>query len=252
MFVACSTLSFGRHPLERALRIIGELEFSKVDVAIHEEGPHLRPSEVAADVNLAAHRIRIGPSLSPAAFSVEIAAADPKEFNRQLLAICQLARVSAVTVLTLSAAAVGTSVEAEVERLTTLVNLTHKEGIVFTVATKTGTLTETPEGAVELCKKVPNLGLTLDPSHYISGPHQGKNYDVVLPYVRHVHLRDTGRAAGQFQVRVGQGEIEYGRLVTHLSRRRYDRLLSVQIHDVADAPFNMEQEVRKLKYLLEA
>jgi hypothetical protein len=46
VYVACSTLCFARHPLERALRIIGELEFSKLDVALHERGPHLRPSEV--------------------------------------------------------------------------------------------------------------------------------------------------------------------------------------------------------------
>src|SRR5947207_135349 len=31
VFVACSTQCFARHPLERALRIINELEFSKVD-----------------------------------------------------------------------------------------------------------------------------------------------------------------------------------------------------------------------------
>ena len=58
-----------------------------------------------------------------------------------------------------------------------------------------------------LCERVPGLGLTLDPSHYIAGPHQGKNYDQVFPYVRHVQLRDTGRGPNQFQVRVGQGEV---------------------------------------------
>src|SRR5438128_11948418 len=90
VYVACSTLCFGRFPLERALRTIGELEFSKLDVAIHEQGPHLRPSEVAADVGLAAQRIRIGPSLTPAAFSVEIKAEDADEYQRQLKAICRL------------------------------------------------------------------------------------------------------------------------------------------------------------------
>src|SRR6266699_1818978 len=74
VYVACSTLCFARYPLDRALRIIGELEFSKVDVAIHEKGPHLRPSEVAQDVTLATQRIRIGTRLSPSAFSVEIEA----------------------------------------------------------------------------------------------------------------------------------------------------------------------------------
>ncbi len=48
-----------------------------------------------------------------------------------------------------------------------------------------------------------------------------------FPYVKHVHLRDTGRAQGKFQVRVGQGEIEYGRIINQLERQNYDRLLSV-------------------------
>jgi sugar phosphate isomerase/epimerase len=106
--------------------------------------------------------------------------------------------------------------------------------------------------AVELCQRVPGLGLTLDPSHYIAGPHQGKSFDVVFPHVRHVRLRDTGRGPNQFQVRVGQGEVEYGRIVSQLSRYHYDRLLTVDIQDVPDAPFVMEAEVRKLKYLLES
>jgi sugar phosphate isomerase/epimerase len=96
------------------------------------------------------------------------------------------------------------------------------------------------------------LGLTLDPSHYIAGPHQGQNYDRVFPYVRHVHLRDTGRAPEKFQVRVGQGEVEYGRIIAQLARHQYERLLTVEIVDIPDAPFAIDHEVRKLKYLLES
>jgi sugar phosphate isomerase/epimerase len=252
VYVACSTLCFARYPLDQALRQIAELEFGKVDVAIFEQGPHLRPSEVANDVGLAAQRIRIGPSLSPAAFNVQIDTADDEEFVRQLRAICRLARLSMVSVLTLPAASSGTGLDAEIKRLTGLVHLAGAEGVVLTVETRIGTLTESPDIAVELCKRVPGLGLTLDPSHYIAGPHQGKNFDQVYPYVRHVHLRDTGRRTEQFQVRVGQGEIEYGRIIAQLARCGYDRLLSVEICDVADAPFAMETEVRKLKYLLES
>jgi sugar phosphate isomerase/epimerase len=250
VFVACSTLCFARFPLEQALRTIAELEFSKVDVAIHESGPHIRPSEVAADLSLAAQRIRIGPSLSPAAFNVEIEADNEPEYHRQLLAICHLARLSTVPVITIPAAA--TELDAEAERLTKLARVVQAEGIVLTVETRMGTLTEYPEAAVELCRRVPGLGLTLDPSHYIAGQHQGKSYDQVFPFVRHVHLRDTGRRAEQFQVRVGQGEIEYGRIVSQLARVHYDRLLTVEICDIPDAPFAMDAEVRKLKYLLES
>jgi sugar phosphate isomerase/epimerase len=250
--VACSTLCFARYPLDRALRIIGELEFSKLDVAIHENGPHLRPSEVADDVSLAGQRIRIGPSLTPGAFSVQIEASEPAEYQRQLRAVCRLARLSTVSTIAIPAASNGSGFDAEVRRLKVLVKLAQAEGIVLTVATHIGTLTETPAGAVALCERVPGLGLTLDPSHFIAGPHQGASFDEVYPFVRHVHLRDTGRGPAQFQVRVGQGEVEYGKIVSHLSRFGYDRLLSVAIHDIADGSLVMEAEVRKLKYLLES
>jgi sugar phosphate isomerase/epimerase len=252
MYVACSTLCFARLPLERALRLMAELEFSKVDVAITEQGSHLKPSEVAQDIAAAGLRIRIGPSLSPAAFSVEFDVASDDEFLRQLKAICKLARHTTVPLLSIPAASSGAGLDAEVKRLRELVRLVETEGLILTVPTRIGTLTEFPSAARELCERVPGLGLTLDPSHYVNGPHQGGSYDELFPFVRHVQLRDTGKAPGKFQVRVGQGEIEYGRIISQLQRCRYDRLLTVALHDVAEAPFAMETEVRKLKYLLES
>jgi len=251
VYVACSTLCFTRYPLDQTLRIIGELEFSKVDVAIHEKGPHLRPSEVAKDVALAAQRIRIGPSLSPAAFSVEIDA-QGEEYIRQLRAVSRLARLSNVTTITLPAAAAGTALDGEVKRLQRLVHMAEAEGVILCVETRIGTLTELPDVAADLCDRVEGLGLTLDPSHFLAGPHQGQNYDIVFPYVRHVHLRDTGRSMEKFQVQVGQGEIEYGRIIAQLARHHYERLLTVEILDIPDAPFAVDHEVRKLKYLLES
>lgn len=252
MYVACATSSFEKYPLEQALRVIAELEFSKLDVSLHERSPHLKPSQVAADVTHSAQRLRIGPGLAPAAFDVHIEAVNEEDFHRQFKAICRLARIATAPLLTLPASSSGTGVDAEVVRLTKLAKLAEREGAVLTVATRTGTLTESPEVAVELCQRVPGLGLTLDPSHYLAGPHQGKSFDMVFPHVRHVRLRDTGRGPNQFQVRVGQGEVEYGRIVSQLSRYHYDRLLTVDIHDLPDAPFVMEAEVRKLKYLLES
>ena len=127
-----------------------------------------------------------------------------------------------------------------------------REGLVLAVETHSETLTADPAAAVELCKAVPGLGLTLDPSHYIHGPHQRGDFDEVYPYVQNVHLRDTGKKPGEFQVRVGQGEIEYGRIVNQLERHGYDRALTVSILDGLDNPFDIEVEVRKLKLLLES
>ena len=252
MFVACSTLCFARYPLEQALRTIIELGFGKADVALHERGPHLRPSEVAADVHRAAQELRIGPGLAPAAFSVVIEAVDAADYVQQFKAVCRLACLSTVPVLSLPASPAGVGLDAEVERLKRLVQVAAQEGVLLTVPTEMGAVTEEPAAAVELCQRVPGLGLTLDPSHYIAGQKEAKDFDGLYAYVRHVRLRDTGRGPNQFQVRVGQGEVEYGRIVSQLARYHYDRLLTVDIRDVPDAPFAMEPEVRKLKYLLES
>jgi sugar phosphate isomerase/epimerase len=252
VFVACSTHCFGRRSLEDTLRIIGELEFTKFDVAIHEQSRHLRPSEVLADVGLAAQKLRMGAGLTPAAFSLAIEADNDEDHDRQFQAVCRLARISAVPLVTISTAPADTGLDVEVERLKRLVALAEAEGILLAVTTEIGTLTEDPDRAVTLCERVPGLSLTLDPSHYVNGPHQGKNYDQVFPFVRHVQLRDSGRGPNQFQVRVGQGEIEYGRIITHLARNNYDRALTVDVREVPDSPVTMEPEVRKLKYLLES
>ena len=51
---------------------------------------------------------------------------------------------------------------------------------------------------------------------------------------------------------VGANQRGVARIVAQLLRHNYDRLLKVAIHDIPDAPFAMDAEVRKLKYLLES
>jgi sugar phosphate isomerase/epimerase len=223
-----------------------------MDVAIHEEGPHLRPSQVAEDVMESAQRLRVGPGLLPCAFSVIIDTPDEEKSRSYLHAVCRLARLSSAPLISIPAAPSGSALRGEVARLTALAQIALEEGIILTVTTQNGTLTEDPAASVELCRRVPGLGLTLDPSHYVASPNQGQNWDQVYPYVRHVRLRDTGLGPNQFQVRIGQGEIEYGRIISHLCRYQYNRALSVDIRDIPDAPFAMEPEVRKLKYVLES
>lgn len=252
MYVACSTLCFNSYSFDDAIKTIVELEFNKIDVAIHERGNHLKPSQVVQDPMAAATQLRMASGLIPSALSIEIDAPNAEEFDKQFRALCRLARVTLVPLLSLPAAPTGTPLEQEVQRLTRLNRIAQKDGLLLTLTTVTGTLTEDPDVAVQLCESVPGLGLTLDPSHYIVGPLQGKSHDQVYPYVKHCHLRDTGRGPNQFQVHVGQGEIEYGRVITQLSRFEYDRLLSVDIRDMAESPYPREQEVRKLKYLLES
>ena len=252
MFVACNTLCFSREPLAKALRHIADLEFRKIDLAIVEAGEHLKPSEVAESLDGALAKIRNGPSMTPSALGVDFGDAEGPAFRRRFEAICRLAKAQTVAVITIPAAPAETPFDDEVRRLSALAGHASREGLVLALMTDSKTLTADPSVAAGLCKAVPGLGLTLDPSHYIQGPLAGGNYDEVFPHVQNVLLRDTGRKPGEFQVRVGQGEIEYGRIVNLLERHGYDRALTVSILDSLDSPFEVEVEVRKLKLLLES
>lgn len=253
MFVACSTMCFGQQPLTEALQTISDLGFSKVDLVVREDGPHLRPSDIASDLNRAVQAIRCSGGLTVAALHVDLPVESSKStVVEQMRSVCRLARVLTTPLVSVPAALVETPLGQEVERFTWLNRLAQTDGVTLAVETRLGTLTDDPANVVALCRAVPGLGVALDPSHYIVGPRHSQQVDELFPFVQHVRLRDTSGRMNQFQVRIGQGEIEYGRIVTQLARHDYQRTLSVDLHDAPDVPFPVQPEVRKLKYLLES
>jgi sugar phosphate isomerase/epimerase len=253
VFVACSTLCFARESLETALRLIAELEFDKFELALVEDGQHLRPSEAGDNPEAAFQRLRRGPSLIPSSLHLDFGPVDWSDplTRRRFDGLCRLAKSLNIAVVTLHAAPAGSPLSEEIERLTQLLNVAMSEGLVLGLLTHSQTLTADPQVALELCKAVPGLGITLDPSHFLQASPSQADYDVLFPYVQDVLLRDTGLAPGEFQVRVGQGQIEYARIVHMLQRHGYNRALTVSIIDRPDNPFDREVEVRKLKLLLE-
>mgnify|MGYP001116484591 CR=1 FL=1 len=255
MFVACSTLCFAGESLEQALRQIAEMEFDKFELAVVEDGPHLKPSEIGDNLDAALQRLRRGPSLSPSSLYIDFGPLDsiaPATLLKRFESNCRLAKALGVAVVTTLAAPAGSSIDAEVQRLASLASHASREGLVLSILTHSESLAGDPAVALRLCKTIPTLGLTLDPSHFIQGPFRNADFDALIPYVQNVHLRDTGKDPGAFQVRVGQGEVEYGKVVTQLQRCGYKRALTVAIIDRPDNPFDREVEVRKLKLLLES
>jgi sugar phosphate isomerase/epimerase len=251
VYVACSTRCFGRHSLDDALQAMREMRFAKADLAIHDGGPHLTPADVLGDVGKISTRLKA--SNQPlAAIHATIGTPDIELARLQLRAVCRLARVSTVPLVTVPAAPIGSDFALEILRLRDWTKVAASEGVILSVETNSSTVTADPLGAAELCRKVNGLGLTLDPSHYMAGPHGLSDYDALYPFVRHVQLRDSGNKPEMFQVRVGQGEMEYGRIISQLDRVRYDRALTVDITDVPATDFPVDAEVRKLKYLLES
>jgi len=223
------------------------LEYSAVEITLHETGGHMKPSAVLADTERAVVLCRQTHRLTPIALSVDIEAAEP-EYYQQFAACCRLAKAIKVVTVTVRSAELGTPFNAEVERLQMLVGLAAREGVRVGLLTEVGRMTENPDTAVVMCDSVKGLGITLDPSHYVYGPHGGVNYEQVMKHVFHVRLRDTTK--DQLQVRVGQGDIEYGRLVNQLHKVRYDRALCVDMLPMADV--GQLTEMRKIRLLLES
>jgi sugar phosphate isomerase/epimerase len=227
------------------------MHFTKADLAVHAGGPHLTPEEIEADPAWIAQRLKAA-NIPLAAIHLDPGEASASVASNWLRAVARLARVMTTPLVTIPPAEAGTDFDAEVSRLRELVKITAAEGVILTVETISTAITADPVGAVELCRRVPGLGLTLDPTHYQIGPHGMVNYDAIFPFIRHVRLRDSGTSPDLFQVRIGQGVIEYGKIISQLERSRYDRALSVDLRDIPDSPFPIEPEVRKLKYLLES
>ncbi len=248
MFVAATSRCFPDLSMDNAMQRLVDLEYTDVEIMIHESDGLLKPSEVLADQYRAVQFCRQTHRLAPCAFSIDMKISDEQQYYEQFAACCRLAKALKVVTVTVRSAELGTPFNAEVERLREMSAISSTEGVRVGLLTEIGRMTEDPDTAVVLCDSVKGLGITLDPSHFIFGPHGGRGFGQVMKYVYHVRLRDTNKE--QLQVRVGQGQIEYGRLVNQLNKVSYNRALCV---DIAPQP-DVDQlvEMRKMRLLLES
>jgi sugar phosphate isomerase/epimerase len=223
VFVCVSTESLPDMPLAQAMERLAELEFTAVELDVHERGGHLAPAQVAADPEAAIAACSDLQRLRPVA--VSFAAAETPELYDRFAACCRLSKALGVVTLVVESSELGTPFNGEIERLRKMVAI-----------------------ASSLCRNVPGLGVTLDPSHFIYGHKKPASWESILKYVCHVHLRDT--KPDVFQVRIGQGNVEYGKLVAQLERVGYKRALSAHLPPLEGV--DSVAELRKMRLLLES
>ncbi|MCA8987280.1 MAG: sugar phosphate isomerase/epimerase [Planctomycetaceae bacterium] len=244
MFIAATTGSFANLSFEAACTQIADLEFDRIEITFSSPEADFSVDSIVADVDAAMLRCRNSTRLSICAFNITYDL--PLDHFPALFKLAKLIKVSQVTIPSLE---LGTPFNDETDRLKQLVHQATQDGIRLSLKTENGRLTEDPLTAVELCKTVKGLGITLDPSHYTTGPHRNQDYDIVLPYTTHVHFRDS--TPDQFQVPVGLGEIDYSRVMTGLKRFDYRRVFSVDLVPEGMAQDAIGLEMRKLRMLLE-
>ena len=246
MYVAASTDCFPELVMPDVVDQFIDLEFTTVEISLREDGTALSPSRIDAEFEKAVHFARGSHRLEVCSYDVHIDA-EGEQYFEQFGAVCRLGKATKVVTLTVPSCELGTPFNAEVERLQRLVEIAELEGVRVAMKSQIGRLSEDPDTVKVLCDNVKGLGLTLDPSHYHCGPFPNKNLDKIMPYVFHVHLKDSKK--DKLQVRVGQGEIEYGKVISQLSKVGYSHALSIQIAPMPD--IDQRGELRKLRLLLD-
>ncbi|MEC8555726.1 MAG: sugar phosphate isomerase/epimerase [Planctomycetota bacterium] len=246
MYVAVSTDCIPDQIMPDVVSSLIDLEFTTVEIVLREDGTVLSPSRIDANFQDAFQLAVRSHRLDVCSYDVRIEA-QGEEYFEQFDAICRLGKATKVVTLNVPSAELGTPFNEEVERLQRLVDCAEAEGVRVAMKSQIGRLTEDPDTVKVLCDNVKGLGLTLDPSHYYCGPYSNKKLDKIMEYVFHCHLRDSKK--DQLQVRVGQGEIDYAKIVSQLGAVGYNHALSV--HVSPDPSFEQRGELRKLRLLLE-
>lgn len=246
MFVSVSTECLPDMPLSQAMERLAELEFTAVELDVHEHGSHLQPARVAADPEAAIAACSDLQRLRPVA--VSFAAPDSPQVYDHFTACCRLAKSLGIVTMVVESSELGTPFNGEIERLRAMVAIASSLGAVVGVKTAANRMTQDAETTASLCRNVPGLRVTLDPSHFIHGHKKPASWEPILKYVCHVHLRDT--RPDVLQVRIGQGNVEYGRLVNQLSRVGYTRALCAHMPPLEGV--DQVAELRKMRLLLES
>ena len=254
MIVAASTSCIPGEPLADIFERLVDLEYTNTELVIGGQGA-VPPSQIAERHDAIVQLRRTSRRIVPISIFFDVESPpddsnDPKyvEYVEQFTHACQLAKDCNIAIITIHAAISGNSFNGEIERLEKLVNIGIYHGVVVGVATEAGRFTDTPETVNSLCKLVKGLGVTLDPSHYIYGLSKPRDYKSILPHVCHVRLRDTTEE--QFQSRVGQGSVDFGRLVDLLKNENYRRTLCIDLAPIPEV--DPLAELRKMRLLLES
>ncbi|MCH2181839.1 MAG: sugar phosphate isomerase/epimerase [Mariniblastus sp.] len=247
MFVAASTRCFKNLDLADAIEKIVDLEFTSIELCMDETTGHFSPTLAIEDFQQAVELASATRRLSVSGYTLDIAQQGQEYFDI-FTACCKMAKLNRVVTLTVRSGVHGTPFNEEVEKFKKLVAIAEQHGVRVGMQSEYGHLSGDPDQVSVICGHVKGLGLSFDPSQYIYKADKPVDCDKLMPYFQAVYFRDSTR--DEIQVRVGQGVIDYGKLINQLRKLRYDRGLIVDIEPKPE--LDHMGEMRKMRLLLES
>jgi len=231
MYLACSTLCFDQLPLAVAVERIMQLGLDTFELGCIEEWAHASPWELVEDRGVPVRQIRQIQEQTETrviALNCGFQVRRPEQEKTLVETMSAFARELGVEIVTIPAPEAGVGVEEGARRLQQAAKAAAGMGRTLCVETHVGRLTETPDGALSLLEKVPGLGLTLDPSHYVSKGVKETEWQALYPRVKQVHIRDAGGPEHLLQTRMGQGEMPFEAVVKGLKGSGYEGALVIE------------------------
>ncbi|MBA4146841.1 MAG: sugar phosphate isomerase/epimerase [Verrucomicrobia bacterium] len=223
--ISCSSLIQSKQSTETAFKAMADIGYKWVDLSCLKWAPHVSVEKLLEDFDAEASRVEA--LLAANGLRVSNLTFDPVEarafeqYEREFTALAQLAARLDARLINLMAPSLKSDRDEQVARLRQLQAIAAKHGILLTVETHCFQITERPADALQLCRDVPGLGLTLDPAHYYAGTNQGASFDALLPLTQGTGFRAGGMTWKEIQLPWGEGPIDFVKIVKNLEAVGY-------------------------------
>ena len=245
---SCSDCGFPRLSHAVALAVVKDLGFDAVDICVFEGFDHTPPADVIDNPSAAAACVRQRldtAGLAPAdvfailADSAEALAVNHPERDMREESLRQFGQIVAfatrlgapgITVLPgmpFPELDDDAALELAADELQRRAEIAGEAGVALSFEPHFGSITPTPGRAVELLGRAPDVGVTLDLSHFVYQDIPQEEANGLIERSRHVHLRPA--APGRMQERPGEGTLDFEALLARLAEANYRGYLAFEL-----------------------
>ena len=270
--VSGATFSFGEIDLEESAEVLNKLGFDLADVGAGWSGfQQIAPQEAAEDPEGQAARLRRVMERNGLGISELFIMQFEKAINHPDADVRQATRSMFDRITTFAKIAGFQSVmmipghvhddlgqtgaqafDTSIEELCGMVAVAGDKGLQCNVEPCVGSIAHHPDDAIRMVEAVPGLGLTLDYAHQVQLGLTHEQIEVLHPYARHVHAKQS--APGAFQAPAEEGTVDFGRIVRKLKTDGYDGVICIEFvtkQELLDAGWDFRQQTARLKQIVD-
>lgn len=247
MRLSCADFAFPLINHDAALDLIAAIGFEGVDIGLFADRSHLQPIDQFQNIPFRAAELRkraedrglvvsdvfLQSNLDFSRYAVNHPDAGRRGYAREQFLKCveyasitESEHISGLPGITFDSESFEQSFERCIEENTWRVNEAKKANLKYGVEAHIESIIEEPDMAMRLMEAVPELGLTLDYSHFVRQGKPDTAGDILIPYANHMHAR--GAAKGILQSSVEENEIDFVRVVKLLKNHQYAKWICLE------------------------